>query len=71
MLSRNIGDQYLLHDAPPYTLHRLRKAELVRLWKVAGMWEADYDEKSMIVEDEDDGARSKKDLVDGLLSGVS
>ena len=71
MLSKVIGDQYLLHDAPSYILHRLRKPELVRLWKVAGMWEDEAEDDSMAVEDEDDGGRSKKDLIDGLLLGVN
>ena len=69
------GDQQLLADAPAYALHRLRKAELIRLWKVAGMWTAedgeDGESVASGVDDEDDGGLSKKDLVDGLIAAVS
>ncbi|WVQ75409.1 hypothetical protein IAR50_005030 [Cryptococcus sp. DSM 104548] len=62
------GDQYLLHSAPALALHRLRKAELIRLWKVAGMWENDPGPDGDMDEDEDDDAGlGKKDLVDGIL----
>ena len=52
------GDQHLLEDAPLYALQRLRKAELVRLWKVAGMWPDEYTDEEI----------SKKELVDGLIA---
>jgi hypothetical protein len=68
------GDQHLLADAPAYALHRLRKAELIRLWKVAGMWDTPEDEGDSIIstEDEDDDkGMAKKELVDGLIDAVS
>jgi hypothetical protein len=64
----------LLADAPAYALHRLRKAELIRLWKVAGMWDTPEDEGDSIIstEDEDDDkGMAKKELVDGLIDAVS
>ncbi|ODO01638.1 hypothetical protein I350_06462 [Cryptococcus amylolentus CBS 6273] len=62
------GDNYLLQSAPGPTLHRLRKAELIRLWKVAGMWENDAGpDGAMDEDDEDDAGMGKKDLVDGIL----
>lgn len=68
-----LGDQHLLHDAPAHTLHRLRKAELVRLWKVAGMWSEDDEGESAAAsaDEDDDGGLSKKELVDGLIAAVS
>jgi hypothetical protein len=53
-------------------LHRLKKAELVRLWKVAGMWSTeDEDEQGdAAMEDEDNAGLSKKELVDGLVAAV-
>lgn len=70
-----LGDQHLLQDAPTYALHRLRKAELIRLWKVAGMWsEGDEDGEGSIdsaADDEAEGQLSKKELVDGLIAAVS
>jgi hypothetical protein len=65
-----IGDQHLIDEAPAYALHRLRKAELTRLWKVAGMWEGE-DEEAGSMDEEDDQGLSKKELVDGLVSAVS
>ena len=69
-----IGDQHLLAEAPVYALHRLRKAELVRLWKVAGMWSTDDEDgdfsSATSVEDDDDGGLSKKELIDGLIAAV-
>ncbi len=63
------GDQQLLTVAPAYALHRLRKAELIRLWKVAGMWnEEDMGGRG---EEEEGGDLGKKELVDGLIAAVS
>ncbi|KAK4684469.1 hypothetical protein P7C73_g5703, partial [Tremellales sp. Uapishka_1] len=65
------SDQNLLQEAPAHMLRRLRKAELVRLWKVAGMWTADDDDgrSTTSTGDEDDNVGlGKKELVDGILS---
>lgn len=65
-------DQHLLNSAPVQTLQRLRKEELTRLWKVAGMW-PDDDDISM----DDPGASAvnqnmgKTELVNGILQFVS
>lgn len=58
----------MLQSAPETSLLRLRKAELVRLWKVAGLWHED-DEGA----DEAQFTRTmgKVDLVDGLIRAVS
>ena len=73
-LKHVVGDQHLLAEAPAYALHRLRKAELIRLWKVAGMWTSgDDDEEESIAslaDDDDDGGLGKKELVDGLIAAV-
>ncbi|KAE8543422.1 hypothetical protein D1P53_000133 [Cryptococcus gattii VGV] len=61
------SDRNLIHYAPPTTLHRLRKAELVRLWKVAGMWDSE-DIPDDTNEDEAIGDMGKKELVDGLIA---
>ncbi|OCF72595.1 TKL protein kinase [Kwoniella mangroviensis CBS 8886] len=62
-------DQHLIDFAPANALHRLRKAELIRLWKVAGMWNEDDDMRSVTsVDDENDAGMGKKDLVDGLIA---
>ncbi|WVF65673.1 hypothetical protein IAT40_000404 [Kwoniella sp. CBS 6097] len=61
------SDQHLIDSAPPYALHRLRKAELIRLWKVAGMW-AEDDVETTSVDDENDAGMGKKELVDGLVA---
>ncbi|ORY26231.1 hypothetical protein BCR39DRAFT_541526 [Naematelia encephala] len=64
------SDQHLLEEAPAYALHRLRKAELVRLWKVGGMWSIDDDDQQVeeSIAEEEDGGLSKKELVDGLIA---
>lgn len=67
--NRLSGDRNLIHYAPPTTLHRLRKAELVRLWKVAGMWDSE-DIPDDTNEDEAIGDMGKKELVDGLIAAV-
>ncbi|BEJ14772.1 hypothetical protein CspHIS471_0405390 [Cutaneotrichosporon sp. HIS471] len=54
-------DQHLLQLAPTSALHRLRKNELIRLWKVCGMWPSD-DEDEVIGEQQ-----TKVDLVNGLI----
>ncbi|OCF31382.1 TKL protein kinase [Kwoniella heveanensis BCC8398] len=61
------SDQHLIDSAPAYALHRLRKAELIRLWKVAGMWAQD-DTEITSVDDESDAGMGKKELVDGLIA---
>ena len=70
-----VGDQHLLAEAPAYALHRLRKAELIRLWKVAGMWgsevKPDGESVASMADDEDEGDLGKKQLVDGLIAAVS
>ena len=69
----SLGDQHLLAEVPSYSLHRLRKAELIRLWKVAGMWSAHEDEGDVVLsftDDEIDGGLGKKELVDGLIAAV-
>lgn len=63
------GDRNLIHYAPSTALHRLRKAELVRLWKVAGMWDSE-DIPDDMNEDETIGDMGKKELVDGLIAAV-
>jgi hypothetical protein len=68
--SLTTGDQHLLADAPAYALHRLRKAELIRLWKVAGMWVGDDETIDSTGDDEDDAGLGKKELVDGLIAAV-
>ncbi|WWD06627.1 hypothetical protein V865_004720 [Kwoniella europaea PYCC6329] len=63
------SDQHLIDSAPANALHRLRKAELIRLWKVAGMWNEEDDVGSVTsVDDENDAGMGKKDLVDGLIA---
>jgi hypothetical protein len=64
------GDQHLLQDAPASALHRLRKAELIRLWKVAGMWTADdiTEDGDLAQSEEDDAGLTKNELVDGLIA---
>ncbi|BEI83951.1 hypothetical protein CcaverHIS002_0405550 [Cutaneotrichosporon cavernicola] len=58
-------DQHLLQLAPASALHRLRKNELIRLWKVCGMWPSDD-------EDEDIGEQQTKvDLVNGLIKAYA
>lgn len=73
--ANDLGDQHLLAEAPPYALRRLRKAELIRLWKVAGMWTTDdedgADSIGSAADEDDGGGLSKKDLVDGLITAVS
>jgi hypothetical protein len=70
----SIGDQHLLAEAPAYAPHRLRKAELIRLWKVAGMWttgdEDEVDSIASTADEDDDGGLGKKELVDGLVAAV-
>lgn len=70
-LADDLGDQHLIDEAPAYALHRLRKTELIRLWKVAGMWEGEEEDEGSTNEEEDDQGLSKKELVDGLLAAVS
>jgi hypothetical protein len=70
-LSDDLGDQHLIDEAPAYALRRLRKTELIRLWKVAGMWEGEEEEEGPTHEEENDRGLSKKELVDGLLAAVS
>lgn len=65
------GDQHLIDEAPAYALHRLRKAELVRLWKVAGMWQGQEDADGVEEVEEDDHGMSKRELVDGIIAAVS
>ncbi|WVO18298.1 hypothetical protein L204_106013 [Cryptococcus depauperatus] len=61
------SDQQLINYAPVAVLQRLRKAELIRLWKVAGMWE--HDDPSDEEDEEGDEARlNKKRLVDGIIA---
>nr|XP_031862308.1 uncharacterized protein CI109_002273 [Kwoniella shandongensis]KAA5529380.1 hypothetical protein CI109_002273 [Kwoniella shandongensis] len=62
------SDQHLIDAAPAYALHRLRKAELIRLWKVAGMWTLDDDEAVEDSDDEHVDELGKKELVDGLIA---
>lgn len=66
-------DQHLLQVAPAHSLLRLKKEELERLWKVAGMWP---DEDDVAMEDGPDvpngrQEKSKSELVDGILQFVS
>lgn len=35
------GDQYLIAEASSGALHRLKKAQLIELWKKAGLWDDD------------------------------
>lgn len=72
VLALIIGDQHLLQEAPTYALHRLRKAELVRLWKVAGMWTDEHgdDITEDTLEEDNDGGLTKHELVDGLIAAV-
>lgn len=67
-----LGDQHLLADAPAYALRRLRKAELIRLWRVAGMWKEDEEDVATVSStgEEDDDGLSKNDLVEGLVAAV-
>ncbi|KAL7421198.1 hypothetical protein Q5752_004083 [Cryptotrichosporon argae] len=65
------SDQHLLGGAPAYALHRLRKAELIRLWKVAGMWPESEDGDTVMGDgdnDDDDRGMGKNELVDGLIA---
>lgn len=60
-------DDYMLHQAPGNQLNRLRKAELVRLWKVAGIWEGETDSiESEHIGDEQEDYR-KSQLIEGIL----
>lgn len=65
-----LGDQHLLTDAPAYALHRLRKAELIRLWRVAGMWKEEAEAAETASTGDDDDGLGKKELVDGLIAAV-
>ncbi|KLT39753.1 kinase-like protein [Cutaneotrichosporon oleaginosum] len=60
-------DQHLLQMAPASALHRLRKSELVRLWKVCGMWSDDDEEGNDISNLDLKRGLSKVDLVNGLI----
>ncbi|WVR09155.1 hypothetical protein IAU60_006217 [Kwoniella sp. DSM 27419] len=62
------SDQHLIESAPSYALHRLRKAELIRLWKVAGMWEGDDEASVTSLDEETDAGMGKKELVEGLVA---
>lgn len=68
MAKPRLDDQHLLQDAPATSLHRLRKTELVRLWKVAGMWLSEEDEMDEGGEDARD--LGKSELVEGLIKAV-
>ena len=54
-------DLFYLEEAAEWQLNRLRKAELVRLWKVVGMWDEEDGD------DEAEASMMKPELVDGLL----
>lgn len=60
-------DQHRLHLAPASALHRLRKNELIRLWKVSGMWSSDEEGDG---DDGDQHGLSKVELVNGLIRAV-
>lgn len=49
-------------------LHRLKKSELVRLWRVAGLWEGpddcDMDDEAQ------EGDLKKEELVNGIIAAV-
>ena len=55
------ADDHLINHAPRGQLHRVRKAELFRLWRVAGL----ADEKLK------ESDTHKNELVDGLIEAVS
>jgi hypothetical protein len=75
------GDHFHIKEASAHALHRLRKAELIRLCKVAGLrWQQDdpsseadaaMEEESMDSGDDLEGAMSKNGLVDVLVNSVS
>ncbi|KAG7527493.1 hypothetical protein FFLO_06877 [Filobasidium floriforme] len=54
------NDEHLLREAPAWTLRRLKKAELKRLWLVAGLWDA---EDGM-------GGDEEGEVADGLTKDV-
>jgi hypothetical protein len=58
-------DRHLLREASSAHLQRLRKQELARLWRVAGLDTADTSEG-----DDNDELR-KSELVEGIIKAVS
>jgi hypothetical protein len=70
MESVRTDDDFMLHHATKAQLNRLRKAELVRLWKVAGIWEGDSESVGTEAEEEHEDLR-KAQLLQGLLDAVS
>lgn len=62
------ADQHLLQEASAAALHRLRKADLIRLWKVAGLWEGP-DEEDSADDGHDMGEEIRKnELVGGIIA---
>lgn len=63
-------DQYLLGKAPEWILHRLKKADLKRLWQVAGLWPGGEDiDDAVDIEQEE--RLTKDTLVEGIVNTVS
>jgi hypothetical protein len=65
-----VDDHYLLREAPLRTLQRLKKAELKRLWSVAGLWPGGEDSDDAVDIEAEEGL-TKDTLVEGIISAVS
>lgn len=65
-------DENFLHKASSAALDRLRKAELARLWKVAGLT-VDLEESETEASDAEDieNMMTKEQLIKGILEAVS
>lgn len=60
-----------MHKASSAALDRLRKAELARLWKVAGL-KVDLGSETEASEEEDiENMMTKEQLIKGILDAVS
>lgn len=66
-----LEDENFLRKASSAALDRLRKAELARLWKVAGLT-VDLESETEASEEEDiENMMTKEQLIKGILDAVS
>jgi hypothetical protein len=66
-----LDDENFLHKASSAALDRLRKAELARLWKVAGLT-VDLESETEASDAEDiENLMTKEQLIKGILEAVS
>lgn len=66
-----VDDQHFLNVATAHALQRLRKGELIRLWKVSGMWSSGEDDGMNASEEDGDHGLGKAELVSGIIGAVS